>query len=161
MSIPVLTILKFAFIAIVWLFFLRVARAVYVEVRRAPAASSSIRAAAPRSPVPVAQAGASANQKSLARLVILEPTGSKGVVFVLDRPELRIGRAADCEICLAGDRFASQHHARLYMKAGKYCVEDVGSTNGTLLNSRPLDGVAPLNPGDRLQVGQTVLEVTA
>ena len=53
------------------------------------------------------------------------------------------------------DRYASGLHARIYMRGGRYYVEDMNSTNGTLLNDASLSGEAELVPGDMLRIGDT------
>ena len=57
-----------------------------------------------------------------------------------------LGRSADADIRL-DDRYASGFHARVFNRGGGYFVEDLNSTNGTLLNSRELHGEAELTPG--------------
>ena len=65
-----------------------------------------------------------------------------------------LGRSADADIRL-DDRYASGIHARVFNRSGGYFVEDMNSTNGTLLNSRDLHGEAELNPGDLIRIGDT------
>ena len=65
-----------------------------------------------------------------------------------------LGRSADADIRL-DDRYASGIHARVFNRSGGYFVEDMNSTNGTLLNSRELHGEAELNPGDLIRIGDT------
>jgi hypothetical protein len=67
-----------------------------------------------------------------------------------------LGRAADVDIRI-DDRYASGMHARVLNRSGAYYVEDLDSTNGTLLNSRELHGEAPLDPGDVIRIGDTEL----
>jgi hypothetical protein len=67
-----------------------------------------------------------------------------------------LGRAADVDIRL-DDRYASGVHARVFNRSGGYFVEDLNSTNGTLLNSRDLHGEAELTPGDVIRIGDTEL----
>jgi FHA domain len=67
---------------------------------------------------------------------------------------LSLGRSPDADIRLA-DRYASGIHARLFSRSGTYFVEDMNSTNGTLLNSQELHGEAELNSGDRIRIGDT------
>jgi len=67
-----------------------------------------------------------------------------------------LGRAADVDIRL-DDRYASGVHARVFNRGGGYYVEDMDSTNGTLLNSRELHGEAELTPGDVIRIGDTEL----
>jgi pSer/pThr/pTyr-binding forkhead associated (FHA) protein len=65
-----------------------------------------------------------------------------------------LGRSADADIRL-DDRYASGIHARVFNRSGAYFVEDMNSTNGTLLNSRELHGEAELTPGDVIRIGDT------
>ena len=65
-----------------------------------------------------------------------------------------LGRSADADIRL-DDRYASGIHARVFNRGGGYFVEDMNSTNGTLLNSRELHGEAELNPGDSIRIGDS------
>jgi hypothetical protein len=67
---------------------------------------------------------------------------------------LSLGRSADADIRL-DDRYASGIHARVFNRSGSYYVEDMNSTNGTLLNSRELHGEAELSPGDVVRIGDT------
>ena len=59
---------------------------------------------------------------------------------------LSIGRSADADVRIE-DRYASGLHARIYRRAGRYYVEDMNSTNGTLLNDASLSGEAELVSG--------------
>jgi len=64
-----------------------------------------------------------------------------------------IGRSRDCEIVLA-DANVSRRHAEVRPgAAGTWTVADLGSTNGVLVNGRPIAGPAPLNAGDRIDLG--------
>ena len=65
-----------------------------------------------------------------------------------------IGRSRDCEIVL-DDTGVSRRHAELRPGAASWEVEDLGSTNGVLVNGRAIHGVQPLEPGDRLELGST------
>ena len=67
---------------------------------------------------------------------------------------LTLGRSPDADIRI-DDRYASGIHARVYSKSGAHYVEDMGSTNGTLLNSADLHGEAELRPGDKIRIGDT------
>jgi pSer/pThr/pTyr-binding forkhead associated (FHA) protein len=52
-------------------------------------------------------------------------------------------------------------HARIFRREGVFYVEDLGSTNGTWLNRKRVHGPVPVHSGDRVQVGNTVLEMRA
>ena len=150
-----LTILKFCFLALLYLFFVRVVRAVWAEVTGPPAPPVPAPAPARREKQPRA---ASSRRGGGGRLRILEPDKLKGRTYDV-AGELTIGRAAGCQIPL-DDSYVSQLHARVFRRDGDLLVEDLGSTNGTYLNRKKVDGPVPLRRGDRLQIGRTVLELT-
>ena len=70
-----------------------------------------------------------------------------------------IGRSADNQIALAGDDFASGHHARVESARDGVWVIDLGSTNGTFVNGERIDGRHRLREGDVVQVGDTELRL--
>ena len=53
------------------------------------------------------------------------------------------------------DRYASGLHVRVYSRDGRHYVEDLKSTNGTLLNDASLSGEAELVEGDLIRIGDT------
>lgn len=89
-------------------------------------------------------------------LVVIEPAADAGVRFDL-ADELTLGRGGGCGITI-DDTFASQLHARLYREGDRWFIEDLGSTNGTRRNDQPVSGPQQLARGDRIQLGNTVLE---
>jgi pSer/pThr/pTyr-binding forkhead associated (FHA) protein len=149
----VLTILKFCFLALLYLFLYRVVRVVIAELR-APAP-------APAAPVVARTAPATAKEQATrgrgpARLRIIEPAARRGETFVLP-DELTVGRGGGCGIVL-DDTFVSQVHARVFRRDGDVYIEDLGSRNGTLLNGKPVGSAQRLRRGDRVQFGRTVAE---
>ncbi len=88
-------------------------------------------------------------------LVTEAPDGLRGREFLVSGEAL-IGRAPGCAIALSDDH-VSARHARVFERRGRVWVEDLGSTNGTLLNGRQLRRAAALRTGDRLQIGEIVL----
>jgi hypothetical protein len=164
MPAPALRFLEYVFLALLYLFFLRVTRAVWVELRepRLVPASPRTAGAAPGgngsvAPSPQARDG-SKRKASASRLVVVAPEHQKGTSYPL-ADELTVGRASGCAVGLMDDNFVSQVHARVFRRGDDYWVEDLGSTNGTLLNGRRLTGPAPVRKGDRVQVGRTILEL--
>jgi len=147
-----LTILKFCFLALLYLFFIRVVRAVWAEVSSPPPATVA-------TPVAARTRGdRGSSKRAAAHLRIVEPAAQRGRTYdVAD--ELTIGRAAGCQVPLE-DSYASQLHARVFRRKGDFLVEDLGSTNGTFLNRKKVSSAVPIRKGDRLQVGKTVLELT-
>jgi hypothetical protein len=67
---------------------------------------------------------------------------------------LSIGRSPDADVRI-DDRYASGIHARVFGRGGAYFVEDLNSTNGTLLNSAELHGEAGIDDGDLIRIGDT------
>jgi pSer/pThr/pTyr-binding forkhead associated (FHA) protein len=65
-----------------------------------------------------------------------------------------LGRSPGADVRIE-DQFASSNHARVYIRDGGMIVEDLGSTNGTYLNNRPLQGSARIGPGDTIRIGDT------
>jgi hypothetical protein len=146
---PVLTLLKYVFLAILYLFFLRVLRAVWVEMRE------------PKVPVVTDEPPRrrrAAREKPPEKLVVVDPVERKGTEFALT-DEVTVGRAAGCGVLLDEDTFVSQLHARLFRRDGQLFVEDLGSTNGTFLNKNKVTAPVAVRKGDQIQFGRTTLEV--
>ncbi len=141
----ILTILKFCFLGLLYLFVVRVLRAVEGELAlgRPSGGTARFRLRKPAEGRPY-------------QLRMVEPPTAQ--VFPLSE-EVTIGRAPGCSVALADDTFVSQLHARVYVRDGQPFVEDLGSTNGTFLNRDRLSKTMPLRRGDKLQIGQTVLEI--
>jgi len=149
----ILTILKFCFLGLLYLFLARVVRAVYRELSPERPADT---AADGRGRFGRARAGKTDQPARPYKLKMIDPATSQ--VFPLGE-EVTIGRAPGCSVPLADDTYVSQLHARIYIRDGKPFVEDLGSTNGTFLNRDRLSRTMPLRKGDKLQIGRTVLEI--
>ncbi len=146
--------LEILVVALIWLFFFRVIRAVWVQVRPPPA-----RGAAP--PAPGAGPRQSADRRNRAgklHLKVIEPQEGYGQTFEVGE-EVTLGRAAGCGVRVE-DSYTSSLHARLFRRNGSLWVEDLGSTNGTWVNAERIGTTSKLGKGDLLQVGGTVFEVS-
>jgi pSer/pThr/pTyr-binding forkhead associated (FHA) protein len=149
-SEQLLTVLKLCLLVLLYLFFLRVLRAVWAEIKGPKPAESPVRRARKDTRRVVRKAAG-------AQLAVLEPADQRGRTFPLGQ-ELTVGRAAGCQVTL-DDTYASQLHARVYSREGQLFVEDLGSTNGTYLNRKKVQGPMVIQRGDKLQVGNTVMEL--
>jgi pSer/pThr/pTyr-binding forkhead associated (FHA) protein len=69
-----------------------------------------------------------------------------------------IGRAAGAQFVVDAP-LVSRVHCRLTLAADGLSVEDLGSTNGTFVNGKPVAGQAPLAAGDMLRVGRVEFSV--
>jgi hypothetical protein len=161
MTDQALDVLKIVLLALLYLFFARVLWAVWSEVRRDRRAvapppvddqAATVAASAPR-----ARRAPKGRGGRVARLVIVEPKAKRGVTYPLGGV-ITIGRDPAATVTIDNDTFVSHHHAKVYDVDGQAMVEDLGSTNGSFHNGNRLIGARLLHPGDRIQVGYTVLE---
>jgi pSer/pThr/pTyr-binding forkhead associated (FHA) protein len=152
----VLRVLQWGVIALIFVFFLRVIRAVWVEV--SPAPFRKTRSERRQEKIAARPAPAEPKRKQLF-LRVLEPEAHQGETFDLD-DELTIGRSPGCGVPTPDDIYASTVHARLFRQKDQLWVEDLGSTNGTYVNSERISQAQRLGKGDVLQAGSTVFEVT-
>lgn len=86
----------------------------------------------------------------------LELLGPNGVVLSRERlPEASvvIGRRASSDIALDDIEVSRRHAELLYQPPSAYFLRDLESTNGTLLNGRPVQGREPLTDGDLIELG--------
>ena len=142
---PLAVALKFGFLAVLYLFLLWVTRMALRDLRGT---------ASPGFETGYHEALGGEGEATDAFLVVEAGGGlNKGDHFDLFGG-LSLGRSADADIRL-DDRYASGVHARVFSRSGAYFVEDMNSTNGTLLNSRDLHGEAELTPGDVIRIGDT------
>jgi serine phosphatase RsbU (regulator of sigma subunit) len=74
--------------------------------------------------------------------------------FPLERPRITIGRSARNDLCIA-DPFSSRVHAEVRREGDQFVLQDLNSANGTLFNGARLVEAARLQPGDRVQIGET------
>ena len=151
MSDSILTVLKFCLLALLYLFLLRVVLIVARELRGSAPLSEPAPAPAPAAAVPPRA------RRREWRLVVVAPETERGRSFPVDG-DVTIGRGGGCAVPLTFDTFVSQVHARAFDRDGTLWVEDAGSTNGTLVNSKRISEPTKLRKGDRVQVGETVLE---
>jgi pSer/pThr/pTyr-binding forkhead associated (FHA) protein len=85
------------------------------------------------------------------------PSELKGVLLPLTSPVV-IGRSPGADIVI-GDDFVSGRHARLTPSGSDVVVEDLGSTNGTLLNGQKIAMPMVVKSGDVIDIGAVRLEV--
>lgn len=155
----VLTLLRFGFLALVWVLVLVVILSLRRDLgvgqrtRVAPAGSQR-RAAAEEVAAMPAPAEA---QQPLTALVVLE--GSRaGTVIPLAQSPLLLGRAQEANLVLDDD-YSSGRHARLFPQGSRWFLEDLGSTNGTFIDNAQLTRAQPVEPGQRIRIGKTVMEL--
>jgi pSer/pThr/pTyr-binding forkhead associated (FHA) protein len=158
MSALTLVLIRFAYLAILWIFVLscisvirsdmfgaRVARQADTRTARSERrARSRAKAAKPRRGAPT-------------HVVIVEG-GNKGENVSLDQAPLLIGRGTDAAIRLDDD-YVSTRHARIVSSGEQWFVEDLGSTNGTYVGSSRISQATVVNLGTQIRIGKTILEL--
>ena len=148
-----LTVLKWAFIALLYFFVYRAIRWAALDLRAATATAG--RRTEPRQ-APSARP-ARARGKAPRSVVVMDERGSKLQNQRLDGP-VNIGRGESCQIRVS-DTYVSAAHARIFNRDGTWYVEDLGSTNGTYLNQRRVTTASEVRAGDRVRIGKTTLEL--
>jgi hypothetical protein len=155
---PASVALKFAFLAVLYLFLLWISRNALKDLRRTTVQTTG--AAAPYA----GMAGSDAEGTSIGqapdpagldpRLVVERAPGHvAGMEYEVGDGAV-MGRGDQAEIRLE-DPFASSRHARLTRQGSMIVIEDLGSTNGTYLNEELLSGPQPLHAGDRVRIGDS------
>ena len=148
------TLLKVAFLAVLWLFVLLVANVIRTDLfRTAPATQRSTRgAAAPSAPTPVKR-----SRKEPKVLAI--DTGSQAGTRLALVDEFRIGRSAGCALVLDDDYVSSDHASLVRTRKGEWVVSDLGSTNGTFVNEVRVVTPTVVTPADSLRIGRTQMRL--
>ena len=67
-----------------------------------------------------------------------------------------LGRSRDCDI-VVDDANVSRRHAELRPRGGAWVISDLGSTNGTRLNGRTVQGSEVVRPGDEIELGASLI----
>ena len=87
-------------------------------------------------------------------IVVVQKTGQK---VPLKNRKVKIGRDPSNQVVIPDDTFTSRHHAWISYEETDFWLEDLGSTNGTLLNGHPVVKRQVLSAGDKIRVGHTEL----
>ncbi|GAA4397623.1 antibiotic biosynthesis regulator FhaB [Actinomadura verrucosospora] len=163
MSPFTLTLIKLAFLAVLWLFVIAAVGVIRADLFGSKAASkAATRASQPRQPRPARQPKPprpqhSAQHGAPSKLVVVQGERA-GTVIDLTGVPITIGRANDATLVVTDD-YASSRHARLFAQDGQWIVEDLGSTNGTYLGRTKVSRPMPVPPGVPVRIGKTVIEL--
>ncbi|MFL6110119.1 MAG: FHA domain-containing protein [Catenulispora sp.] len=183
MSQLTLTVIRLAFLVLLWLFVFSAVGVMRSDLygsrpSKRQQAKAAKAAAATTQPVPVAARrgapapgfgpggpGGSGQRRGgpamPTRLVVVGGSLTGTTVNITSGQQVTLGRAHDSTIVLDDD-YASSRHARLYPDAsGQWIVEDLGSTNGTFLGQTKLNAPTVAQIGVPIRIGKTVLELRA
>lgn len=157
MNALTLTLIRVAFLAVLWLFVIAAIGVVRTDlfgttaakVRRASRQPPRQPQRPPRQPKP---------SRGTPRFLVVTEGGLSGVSIDLADQQITLGRANDATLVL-NDDYASSRHARIFPQDGQWIVEDLGSTNGTYLDRQKVTRPTPVPIGVPIRIGKTVLEL--
>ncbi len=159
-----LGLLKVVLLLALYLFFARVLWAVWHEIRTPAVSRVAINKTGNNVGNTVGEAAASIDRPHVSRehrvsvLRIISPAELKGTDVALGDAEVLVGRGPDCTLRLAAETGASVRHARISNVDGYVTIEDLGSTNRTMVNGNVIDSPTRLRVGDRVYIGLVTLE---
>ena len=154
-----LTIIRVAFLAVLWLFVIAAIGVVRTDLLGGPSTTAR------RGKVRQAQASRQIRQvrpqragRGSPRVLVVTAGALKGTSLDLAQQQITLGRANDATLVL-NDDYASSRHARIFPQDGQWIVEDLGSTNGTYLDRQKVTRPMPVPLGVPIRIGKTVLEL--
>jgi pSer/pThr/pTyr-binding forkhead associated (FHA) protein len=159
MNALTLTLIRVAFLAVLWLFVIAAIGVVRTDLFGT--AVAKVRRQRNQSPPrPVAQRPAKPQRpgRGAPRFLVVTDGALSGVSIDLADQQITMGRANDATLVL-NDDYASTHHARIFPQDGQWIVEDLGSTNGTYLDRQKVIRPTPVPVGVPIRIGKTVLEL--
>jgi hypothetical protein len=89
--------------------------------------------------------------------VRIEVGRKAGKEMFITKEKTSIGRAEACDIGLFGDNQIEKFHAHIVQSGNRYFLEDLQTPGGTYVNDNPVQGRTPLQSGDLIRVGNSVL----
>jgi hypothetical protein len=157
---------KFILLIILYLFIYRVVRSTTRELRMSAAVGGGQTVVRPHdsrgTEVGHAHPGAPPSASGIVTwslVVIKSPSLRTGEAFAFPPGSSAVvGRDPEMDISL-DDTFVSSKHAVFEATAGVLQIEDLHSTNGTLVNGQAISGTHELHTGDRLEIGDTIFQV--
>jgi hypothetical protein len=156
-----LTVLRLGLLVLLWLFVLAIVGVLRADLLGTRVTARRTERTGARPPRPARDAAPPAEPVRPKRATLVVTEGSlRGTTLTLGQAAVLIGRGADCTLVL-DDEYASTKHVRITANpAGDgWVVEDLQSTNGTVLGRERLTTPAPFEPGTPLRIGKTVLEL--
>ena len=154
-----LTIIRVAFLAVLWLFVIAAIGVVRTDLLGGPSATTRRgKARQAQAPRPGRPSRAPRPGRGSPRILVVTAGGLKGTSIDLAQQQITLGRANDATLVL-NDDYASSRHARIFPQDGQWIVEDLGSTNGTYLDRQKVTRPMPVPLGVPIRIGKTVLEL--
>lgn len=155
MSELTLFLIRFAYLAILWIFVLSAVSVIRSDMFGARVPETA-RGAAPARTKTKAKAPTK-RRGSPTHLIVVEGDNT-GARAELSEAPLLIGRGSDAAIKLDDD-YVSTRHARVAASGDEWFVEDLGSTNGTYVGSVRITQPTTIGLGIQVRIGKTILEL--
>jgi len=152
-----LTIIRVAFLAVLWLFVIAAIGVVRTDLLGGPAGKRN-KLRPPQAPRQARPAKPARAGRGSPRTLVVTAGALKGTTLDLAQQQITLGRANDATLVL-NDDYASSRHARIFPQDGQWIVEDLGSTNGTYLDRQKVTRPMPVPLGVPIRIGKTVLEL--
>jgi hypothetical protein len=156
MNALTLTLVRLAFLAVLWLFVIAAVGVVRTDLF-GPSTAARKQRRQPR-PRPVKPPRSQRAARGEPQRLLVTAGALAGTSLALTEQQITIGRANDATLVL-NDDYASSRHARLFPQDGQWIVEDLGSTNGTYLDRQKVTQPTPVPAGVPIRIGKTVLEL--
>lgn len=154
-----ITILRLGYLFILWMLVLMVVRVLREDLYGTRILPRRFGRSGPKkTPVNMDTESDTYQDKQRPKRLIVTDGPLKGTALPLTGSVIMIGRAPSCTLVLDDD-YSSSRHARIFLSANGWMLEDLGSTNGTFLGTQKVSSPVPLLPGMPVRVGQTVLEL--
>ena len=158
MNALTLTLIRVAFLAVLWLFVLAAIGVVRTDLFGSAAAKVRRGRNRPPQRQPQRPPRQPTPGRGAPRFLVVTEGGLSGVSVDLTDQQITLGRANDATLVL-NDDYASSRHARIFPQDGQWLVEDLGSTNGTYLDRQKVARPTPVPVGVPIRIGKTVLEL--
>jgi len=157
-----LVLIRFAYLAILWIFVLSVISVVRSDMFGAridstPRAERRAQRQQERSS-PRSTSKPPRRARGAPTHVAVVEGANEGETAALDGAPILIGRGTDAAIRLDDD-YVSTRHARIAQSGDTWFVEDLGSTNGTYIGSHRLTQPTTIQLGSKVRIGKTTLEL--
>lgn len=156
MSELTLFLIRFAYLAILWIFVLSAISVIRSDMFGARVPEAARGAAGP---APKARRGRATSKRrgTPTHLLVVEGENTGARAELADAP-LLIGRGNDAAIKLDDD-YVSTRHARVALSGDQWFVEDLGSTNGTYVANVRITQPTTIGLGVQVRIGKTILEL--
>ncbi|BDR52154.1 FHA domain-containing protein [Bombiscardovia nodaiensis] len=166
-------ILKYGFLALLWVFLWLAVRSLKKDIetfspkvsriqrKRQRAAKKAVPPATPAPEAPAAPSRPHAPSTSHGPSLLVVIDGPlAGSSLPLSQQPITLGRAASNSMVL-DDEFVSSHHARVYQDpiSAEWAIEDLGSTNGTVVANQRIQTPTILQAGVPVRIGATTFEL--